>query len=78
MQQQIAQFGNSSTSNSAASNSARLDSETSNSATSKATNFNGGASLFKKELLWQLNNILFHNCKICCSRNFKLGHESQK
>ena len=78
MQQQTLEHWNSSTLNSATSNSARLNSETSNSATSKATSFTGGASLFKKELLWQLNNMLLHNCKICCSRNFKLGHESQK
>ena len=74
MQQQILEHWNSSTLNSATSNSARLNSETSNSATSKATSFIGGASLFKKELLWQL---IIDN-KICCSRNFKLGHESQK
>lgn len=71
MQHQIVQFGNRLTLNSAVSNRARLNTAISNSATSIALKFNAGALLIKKELLWQLNNMLFHNCAICCSINIK-------
>ena len=52
VENQIIKFWNSLTLDCAASNSAR-----SNSATIKATNLNSGASLIKKELLWELNIV---------------------